>query len=148
MKKLLISIITTILCVFMSSAFAEDINVTVNSEYVDFDTPPVIIDGRTLIPIRAVAEKIGLKVTWDQETQTASIINRDKTVNLTIGSNILTDNGAEFTIDVAPQIINDRTCLPLRAAAEAFGANVNWDGEKRLVEVNVPEINKVIKYEC
>lgn len=147
MKKLLISIITTILCVFMSSAFAEDINVTVNSEYVDFDTPPVIIDGRTLIPIRAVAEKIGLKVTWDQETQTASIINRDKTVNLTIGSNILTDNGAEFTIDVAPQIINDRTCLPLRAAAEAFGANVNWDGEKRLVEVNVPEINKVIKYQ-
>ena len=79
MKKLLISIITTILCVFMSSAFAEDINVTVNSEYVDFDTPPVIIDGRTLIPIRAVAEKIGLKVTWDQETQTASIINSDKT---------------------------------------------------------------------
>ena len=146
MKKFLLGALAA-LFILPFSAYAEnDIKVMVNSEYVDFDTPPVIKNGRTLLPVRAVAEKMGLKVTWDQETSTASVISGDKTVKLTIGSNILKANKTEHIMDVSPEIINDRTCLPLRAVVEAFGAEVDWDGEKQLVTINAPDTNKLINY--
>ena len=146
MKKFLLGALIA-LFILPFSAYAEnDIKVMVNSEYVDFDTPPVIKNGRTLLPVRAVAEKMGLKVTWDQETSTASVISGDKTVKLTIGSNILKANKTEHIMDVSPEIINDRTCLPLRAVVEAFGAEVDWDGEKQLVTINAPDTNKLINY--
>lgn len=119
-------------------ALEETANVMVDGEYVEFtDQQPVIIDGRTLVPIRAVMEKMGKTVTWDEATQTTTISDDEISIFLTIGDNIMrqvvVDSGTgevfEFDVelDVAPQIIGGRTLLPIRAVVEGFGTAVTWD---------------------
>jgi len=94
---------------------------------VVFDQPPVIQSGRTLLPVRAVFEALLVDVEWDDATQTVTASKGSLVVKLTIGSNIMTRNNAPITLDVPAQVINGRTLIPLRAAAEAFQAEVIWD---------------------
>lgn len=89
-------------------------------------TVPVIVDGRTLVPIRAVIESLGGYVEWDGTTQTAELLMGDDTLALTIDSTVAYYNEQEKTLDVAPAIINERTMLPIRFVAESFGLDVAW----------------------
>lgn len=94
------------------------------------DIAPFIEAGRTYIPIRYVAEVVGVQensITWDPATGKIKIIKDNQTVILTVGSNILKINDENITMDVAPKIVNGRTVLPLRAVAEALGAEVTWN---------------------
>ncbi len=98
--------------------------------YVDTnntEVQPIVQNGRTLIPVRFVAEKFGAKVGWDDATQTVTVNGSGKLVKLVIGSNVMTVNGAETILDVPAQTINDRTLIPLRALVEALGKTVYWD---------------------
>ena len=71
-------------------ALEETANVMVDGEYVEFtDQQPVIIDGRTLVPIRAVMEKMGKTVPWDEATQTTTVSDDEISISLTIGDNIM-----------------------------------------------------------
>ena len=144
-KKLLLCIITVFSMLTVSSALAEgEINVVVDGNKVEFtDQQPVIIDGRTLVPIRAVMERMGKQVGWDGETNQVTVSDEYITVKLSIDSNIMNNKvtdpvtGEVFEydteLDVAPTVINDRTCLPIRAVVEAFGISVSWDEETNSV---------------
>lgn len=99
------------------------------------DTVPVIVNDRTLMPVRAVVEAIGGEVSWNGEARETTLKYSGKEIKLTIDSITAYADGAENTLDVAPQIINDRTMLPLRFIAENFGLNVDWDGAGRIVTV-------------
>lgn len=124
---------------------AEDnVKVVVDGEQVVFeDQGPVIIDERTLVPIRAVMEKLGKKVDWNGELQQAIVYDEYITVKLTLNSAVMVNEvkdpitGEVFAfdteLDVAPQLINERTCLPIRAVVEAFGIAVDWDQETQSV---------------
>jgi len=117
--------------------YADEINVTINSEIVDFgNTSPIIVDGRTLVPLRAVFEALGFEVDWMPETSTATLINDDFTVSITVGSDIFTINENEFTLDVAAQIINGSTMLPIRAVIESVGYHVRWNAEANTVVIS------------
>ena len=129
------------------TAFADDIKVYLDNELVVFpDQQPVEIEGRTLLPIRPVTEKMGLTVGWVDETQTATVSNDEKTVSLEIGSPIMTVNtlstGAVETVEMDTYArligdgINDRTCLPVRFVVEQFGAGVGWDDANKSVIIN------------
>jgi len=136
MKKI-ISIVVCLLMMFgcINISAENEISVEVDANILEFDTPPVNIDGRVLVPVRAIYEAMDATVLWDAENKTVmSILGKD-TVKMTIDNNTIYVNGEERTIDVAPRIINDRTMIPARAAAEAFDAKVNWNQEKRLVEI-------------
>ena len=115
------------------------ITVMVDGKFVEFDVPPTIIDGRTLVPVRGIFEALGATVEWDQTTKTASSKLDKDTVSLTLGSNIMKKNDEEITLDVAATIIDGRTLVPARAIAEAYGCTVNWVSHTREVHVWSPE---------
>ncbi len=147
MKLKLIAVTAALIAAAGISVSAQTpIKIEVNGNEVEFDTPPVVVNDRTMIPIRAVAEAMGLKVSWDGETKTARIQSSELSVFLTEGSDTMIKGEVSQQLDTAPMIINDRTCLPVRAVAEAFGAEVGWNGEEKLVSIKAPECNKLINY--
>ena len=94
---------------------------------------PFIEDGVTLAPIRAVTEALGAEVIWNSETQEIVIKKDDININMTIGDNIAYINDNEVLLDVAPQIRDDRTVVPMRFIAESFNLNVDWDGNSNTI---------------
>ena len=134
MKKFL-SIMFAVLMLSMA-AFAADITVTLNGEVVDcesYGSPATIVEGRTLVPLRAIFEALGASVEWDQATRTVSSTLGEDSISLAVGSTTLIKNGEDVTLDVPAQIINDRTMVPARAIAEAYGVGVEWDAATRTV---------------
>ncbi len=114
------------------------ITVMVDGAYVDcaaYGQMPVIVEGRTLVPLRSVFEALGATVSWDNDTRSVTSVKGDVTITLAVDSKEMTVNGTVKTLDVPAQIMNDRTMVPVRAVAEAFGANVNWDNETRTVVI-------------
>ncbi len=101
--------------------------VTYNGEKIAFDQVPIIESGRTLVPLRAIFEKIGASVEWDDSTQTVTAVKDDIKISLTVNNTIATKNGETVTLDVPAQIINGRTLVPVRFVAACFGVNVAWD---------------------
>lgn len=116
---------------------AEDvITVKVNNKNVSFDQPPVLENGRTLVPLRAIFEALGAKVDWDQNTQTVTASKGDINISLQIGSANMNVNGENKVLDVPAKIAGGRTLVPVRAISEAFGCDVNWDGATKTVIIN------------
>lgn len=112
-----------------------EISVIVNGNKVVFDQLPVIIDRRTLVPLRAIFEALGADVVWDDTTKTVTSTLGDITVKLTIDTNAMFVNEETKTLDVNAQIIGGRTMVPVRAIGEAFGALVGWDDATKTVTV-------------
>ena len=138
MKKLL-SILLVLTFVFslctVTASAEENIRVIIDIKNVKFDVPPTIINGRTLVPLRAIFEALGATVEWDDATQTVTSEKGDTKISLTINSNIMTVNGEEKTLDVPATLIDSRTLVPLRFVSEALGCKVDWDGENNLVKI-------------
>ena len=116
------------------------VTVTVNKNPVVFDQPPVIQDGRTLVPIRAVFEAIGCEVEWEQSTKTVTLTKKNTKVTFAIGSEdyIVYRDGKIYKRDkfeVQAQIIGGRTLVPLRAICEEFGCRVRWEDATKTVVV-------------
>lgn len=116
-------------------AATDVISILINGDKITPDSDPVMVNDRTLVPIRAVAEYLGYTVGWDEASQTVTMFNSNNTIKFTIDSTMAVKNGRTFTIDVPAQIIGERTYLPLRAVAEAMNAEVDWNGEINSVEI-------------
>lgn len=112
---------------------SSDISVILKGKVISFDQPPIIIDGRTLVPLRAIFEALGATVDWNGETQTVTSKKGNTTVSLTINDSTMYKNGKSITLDVPAQLVNNRTLVPVRAIAEAFDCNVDWNGEIQTV---------------
>jgi len=114
---------------------------SVNGNVQMMDAPPVVRDGRTLLPIRYVAQPLGAAVGWDAVEQKTSVTLGGKVIELWIGENRAMVNGREEFIDpdnpdVVPIILPPgRTMLPLRFIAEKLGCEVGWDGQTSTVTV-------------
>ena len=105
---------------------------TVNGARKTLDSLPVIKNGRTLVPIRAIIKALAGTVGWDATTKKATVTLGKKTIALWIGKSAATVNGVSTPIDstnakVVPEIIGGRTMLPLRFVTENLGATVGWD---------------------
>ncbi|BAL81671.1 stalk domain-containing protein [Caldisericum exile] len=116
---------------------------TVNDTPGALDSPPVIKNSRTLVPIRAIIEAIGGSISWDGTTKKVTIVLGDKTIELWIGKPQAKVNGVTKWIDdtnhkVMPEIINGRTMLPLRFVTENLGAKVDWDGATKTITITYP----------
>lgn len=139
-KKIVMSLIASIgiTAVFAIGALAEAdvVTVTVDNKAVQFDQNPVIIEGRTLVPVRAVFEQAGAVVDWNQDTQTATIARGDYTVTIKYGDNALYKNSERVELEVAATMLNNRILIPVRAIAEAMDFAVTWDGHHSMVLVS------------
>ena len=133
MKK--ICLILAVLLAFASFAVcgADDVTVTIDGEQIAFDTPPTILNGRTLVPMRKIFETLGMEVIWNGETRSVIAENDENKIELQIDNYEMTSNGETIALDVAPTIINDRTLVPVRAVSSASGCTVDWDGDTRTV---------------
>lgn len=101
---------------------------------------PVIKNGRTLLPIRALIESLGGTITWNGKTRQVGIELNGHSILLTIDKNVALVDGIETPIDpnnpsVTPIIINGRTYLPLRFVAENLGATVDWDSSTKTITI-------------
>ena len=111
----------------------------VNGEEKNIDeegTAPVIVDGRTLLPVRAIVEEIGGEVAWNAETKEVTLTHEDQEIVLTIDSDEGFLNGEPQVLDAAPAIINGRTMLPIRFVAQSFGFNVDWNSETKEITIS------------
>ena len=96
-------------------------------------TAPVIQDGRTLTPIRAIVESMQGTVDWaEAESKVTLAVYADK-LEMWINSKRLLSNGAEKEMDIAPTIINARTMLPLRFVSDNVGCEIAWIGSSRQI---------------
>ncbi|MEW6573432.1 MAG: stalk domain-containing protein [Bacillota bacterium] len=116
-------------------AEASAITVAIDGERLSCDVPPVIEQGRTLVPLRAIFEALGAAVDWDGTTRTVTGRKRTTTVKLVVGQKTAYVNGKAVALDVPARIISGRTMVPLRFIGESLGAKVDWDGTKRTVIV-------------
>ncbi len=112
------------------------ITVTINGNEVVFpDVNPIMISDRTLVPMRKIFEELGCSVEWFENEQKVIASRGGDQISLTIGSNIMTVNGASNEIDVPAQVINDRTLVPARAVSEALKCTVDWDEASKTVTI-------------
>ena len=119
-----------------AAASAPQIALVIDGRAVTTDVPPLLRDGRTLVPIRVISEYLGARVTWDPAARRVDVVAPGgRTVALRVGSKDAQVNGAPVTLDVPAQIVNGRTMVPLRFIGEALGAEVTWDEPGRVVRV-------------
>ena len=139
MKRLLLTVITMatiLLAGILNPALAQQQNssipVLIDGFPITMDTPPVIQDGRTMVPFRALAEALGVNVTWDGTAQTVHATDGNRSIKLQIGSHTAYRNEAPVTLDAPPLITGGRTLIPLRFFSEAFDCQVVWDGSVKI----------------
>ena len=120
----------------INPAHAQAIGVTVNGQPVQFqDIGPQQIEGRTLVPVRGVLEKLGATVAFDNRTQTVIASTPKIDIQLKIGSRTAVVNGNNVTLDTPAQTIANHTFVPLRFLGESLGADVSWDAATRTVRI-------------
>ena len=136
MKNLFFALILA-LAIAPFAVYANDqIRVTVDGTPVNFtQQAPVIVENRTLVPVRGVFEQLGFTATWNDAAGTATLTRSDYTIVITIGSNVFTTNGTRHTLDIPAQILNGSTMLPLRAVLESIGYRLDWVAATRTVVV-------------
>lgn len=110
-----------------------NISILIDDLAVEMDVPPDVRDGRTMVPIRAVAEALGADVEWVQNTQQIVMTRAGVTVTMTLNSTTATIDDETVEMDVAPYATEGRTLIPARYVAEFFGQKVDWDGNRRQV---------------
>ncbi len=141
MKKVIASLLlgAALLSVAPLSAAAETApTILLDGIPLGFPVPPTIVQDRTMVPFRAIAEALGVSVTWVAEQRAIDARYMDREVRLTIDNDVAWISGFPVKLDVAPMIVNDRTLVPLRFFSEAFGANVGWEGTTRTVTITSP----------
>lgn len=107
--------------------------IIVNDHIVFSDVAPYIKNSRTYVPIRFIAEELGFDVKWDSKTKKVTMTDGKSTVEVTIGSKFMLVNGKKVTLDAPAEIKDQRTFVPLRAIAEAFGKKVEYSNDYRAV---------------
>ncbi|WP_304508752.1 stalk domain-containing protein [Anaerotignum sp.] len=146
-KSILAAVAGTLL--FATVAFAyPPIQVYVDGQAVSFDQAPVIVNDRTLVPMRAIFQALGSEVSWSEPTKTITSTKDGDTLVLTIGETGLYKNGQLiYTMPVPACIMSDRTMVPIRAIAEAFDAEVDWDPVGYVITIFSPEEGEENGYE-
>lgn len=115
---------------------AKEVKIEIDGkEMVPKDMPAVIIDGRTMLPMRQIAQELGCEVNWNEAAKQIYVMRGSDIIVFTVDSKTGYENGKEFTMDVPATIVNDRTMLPVRALADALHLNIKWDDPNRIVSI-------------
>lgn len=145
MKRYLVLILASVFVLaggLLPPAFAgeaaEEVSVAVDGLPLTFEINPVIQEGRTLVPFRALAERLNVPVYWDGATGTVRAGEGKTSVRLQVGSLTAYRGDAAIILDTPPIILNGRTFIPARFFSEAFGCRVEWDSAAKTVKITSP----------
>ncbi len=117
-----------------SPALAADMQITVNGSALSSDVAPLVINNRTMLPLRACAEALAATVNYDPSGRIDIYRGNDKIV-LLLDTPAAWLNGEKRPLDVEPQVVESRTLVPLRFIGEAFDCAVNWQSENNTVSI-------------
>ncbi|MBR3942044.1 MAG: copper amine oxidase N-terminal domain-containing protein [Clostridia bacterium] len=138
MKKLISLILAATLFISLFSfpvAAENGISVYVNGEKLEFDVEPILLNDRTMVPMRKIFETMGAKVEWEDYTNTAHGFKDGKIVSVTVDRPEAYTGEKLVMLDQSPVILNDRTLVPLRFVSESLGAKVDWVDETQTVNI-------------
>jgi len=153
MKKI-ISFATAAICLLLTTVntFAEPIllsydgkvveykgdtlSLRVNGETVNSNVKPIVMNDRTLVPARAVFEKMGANVDWLADQQKVFVSLNSFKVELKLNDKTALVNGAPVALDVPAKLINDSTMIPARFVAEQLNMKVGWKEQERTVSID------------
>lgn len=125
------------------AATTKTIGIFLDGKQVTLETPPFIVNGRTLVPLRGIFEKLGATVDWNKLTGQAIIKTKNTEIILEVGNKSVLVDGQIKTLDSPTQIQEDRTFVPFRFVAEALGHEVAWDDVNYRVVItttNTPQV--------
>ncbi|MCL2462670.1 MAG: copper amine oxidase N-terminal domain-containing protein [Defluviitaleaceae bacterium] len=159
-KKILslsLAAVLTVACVTFArplpqASAATTPSVVLDGKLLTFDVPPQIINDRTMLPFRGIAEAMGARVDWDPDSQKVSMYLGSSYVFLTVGNPDMTygsftydsygaeapDTAYTYVMDSPPVIVGGRTLVPARAVSEGLGAEVGWDAATSTVTITSP----------
>ncbi|MBO8172453.1 MAG: copper amine oxidase N-terminal domain-containing protein [Bacillaceae bacterium] len=141
MKRLYVPFFLLLFLIQTVSISAEElIKVYVDGEQLHMDATPSLKEGTTLVPVRAVSEGLGLKVSWDSDTRSVFIFGKNTSIAMSIGQSVANVNGMNIKMSRAPEIIHSRTYVPIRFISEAIGASVEWNGVNREIYITKNEM--------
>jgi len=154
-NKLFALIIVSLLLIIATPAYMEasslkPIKIVLDGVETTPNFPPVIENGRTLVPLRFISEELGADVQWINETRTVVVSKDGRSVLLKIGSNLIQYNdGNSYGIsDVTPKIIvgTSSTFIPIRLIGNALGVQVEWDNDNRAVIINSKSYSDIVPF--
>jgi exopolysaccharide biosynthesis protein len=109
--------------------------VLVNQGKVSLDQAPVVVDGRTLLPLRHLSELLGGYVEWIKDERKIEVTHNHKIYSFWLDENFMSNNGLRRELDVQPLLRNGRTMLPLRALAESYGFYIEYDAKTQEIRI-------------
>lgn len=109
------------------------VQVMVNNHLCEFSQPPMIENGRTLVPLRGIFEALNAEVSWNGDTQTITIQGNSHQIALRVGEFKALRDGEEIDLEVPAKIVNDSTLVPARFIAESMDCRVDWQEKTRRV---------------
>lgn len=135
----LLLMLVLVLSVAGSADFADaerNIKVWIEDFYVMSDVHPFVESGRTYVPIRFIAEELGYEVTWNGADKIVTIVQAEKSISLKIDSETAyVNDGSKVTLDTPAKLHQGRTFVPLRAIAELFGEEVEYDTATKVATI-------------
>lgn len=155
-KRYLVFLSFFILCCtpVLASNYSTANGVTLNGHKLDLDVKPIIIEGRTMVPVRAILERLGMNVTWDNNARVVIGKRQGDIIKISLEDDWLgegTYNGVPFHSEHAPSIIvNGRTLVPVRTIANLLGLNVEWNQDNKMVilsQASKPQVSLKQSYE-
>jgi len=130
-----------------------DIKIAIDGKIGRYTDVPILQDGRTLLPLRAVLENLGVKnddehIIWEPKDRSITVYKDSKKIFLQVENKKAEVNGTGFELDVPPMIYKNRTYIPARFVAESLGKKVVWDSKTKSVLIKDPasfdEVNKIL----
>jgi hypothetical protein len=137
MRKLLLGLvcIITLGLICPGHVLAAGITVSLDGEIVPLIDPPILEQGRVLVPLRSIFEKMGATVNWNGTLKQVEVVKGSREIYLPVEGRQAFINGVAYEIDVLPRLEKGRTFVPLRFISQALGARVNWDNLNQHVSV-------------
>lgn len=117
---------------------------TVDGKVTTLAAAPELVEGSTMVPLRALGDLLGAGVEWNQEQQLATYTRTGTTVQVWIGRDVAKVNGQDLTMSAPPVILQDRTYVPLRFVSEALGAKIGFTALDRPITVTIPPTARVV----
>ncbi|MBR1969628.1 MAG: right-handed parallel beta-helix repeat-containing protein [Clostridia bacterium] len=130
-------ILSVVIILFFSLCAAANtpVSVYMNNKKIKFDVEPMIVNNSTMVPMRAIFEKIGAEVSWDNATKTAKAVKGRNYVSVTIGALLMDTFSGQVELDCPAMIVEGRTLIPLRAVSEVLNSEVKWDENMKTINI-------------
>ncbi|GEM_PF-338748 len=120
----------------VSALAASPVTVTIDGQQLSTDTPAQIVEGRTVVPMRAIFEALGADIEWNANDKTVTATKEDTVIEMTIGAPSFEKDGKSVALDTPAMVIDSRTMVPVRAVSESLGCQVDWDSYTKTVIIN------------